>query len=75
MKKIFALTFLILAACVDKRDNYIYEVRGHLNGDLCIWYVNEYYRIGDTIAYKNSDGSETKIAPPVIIKKLKQIKK
>ena len=75
MKKIFALTFFILTSCMNKRDNYIYEVRGHLNGDLCIWYLNEYYKIGDTIVYKNSDSTETKIAPPVIIKKLKQIKK
>lgn len=75
MKKLLIIPFLFLTTCTSKKDNYIYEIRGHLNGDLCIWYVYNYTIVNDTIVYKNSDSTETRIAPPVIIKKLKQIKK
>jgi hypothetical protein len=50
-------------------------VRSQIGERPAIWYLYDYQLNGDTIVYKNSDSSETKIAPPYIIKKLKQTKK
>jgi hypothetical protein len=36
-----------------------------------IWYADSIYYREDTLIYKNSDGSETKINPPYKVYKLK----
>ncbi len=74
MKKLLIPTLLLMMSC-NHKSKYYYEVRGTSNGKSAIWYLYNYEIINDTIVYKNSDSTETKIAPPYIIKKLKQTKK
>jgi hypothetical protein len=64
----------LMMSC-NHKSRYYYEVRGTVNGKSAIWYLYTYEIKNDTIVYKNYDSTETKIAPPYIIKKLKQTNK
>jgi hypothetical protein len=47
----------------------IYEIRGNLNGDTCIWYLKDYKIVNDTIVFNNLDSTQNRINPPYIINK------
>ncbi len=64
----------LMISC-NHKSKYYYEVRSQIGERPAIWYLYTYEIKNDTIVYKNSDSSETKIAPPYIIKKLKQTNK
>ncbi len=69
MKKLLIILVGILTSC---RPDYKYEIKGKVmyNDTLrnAIWYTDTISFDGDTIYYFNSNGEQTRIYPPFIIK-------
>ena len=60
---------LLLFSCQSK--NYTYEIHKTLYYNdkpyEGVWYTDSIDFLGDTVFYKNSDGSRIKISPPYIL--------
>jgi hypothetical protein len=78
MKKlIYLLPLFLLFSCVE--EDFKYKIKGKIylptSGTNpmhdAIWYADSIYYREDTLIYKNSDGSETKVNPPYKVYKLK----
>jgi len=68
MKKLIFLS-LILFSCKEKTYKYTIQKEIIVNNkkENAIWYVDDYYFLGDTICYNNSDGTKVKICSPYIV--------
>ena len=68
MKKFILFSFIILSCQKEKYDKSIHkEIVINNKKYSATWYVNDYYFLGDTVCYKNSDSSIVKICSPYII--------